>query len=111
MQATNFFANIFGHFFYNEEYLKIACWRRNSRHSPGVNLGVNADASAKGDGVGSMTLAVEVEEDVEGEEGVPNGKHRRRFVGRWLMDSQSNDRFKVAHAMTIDLKTLRNENT
>lgn len=56
------------------------------------------DASANGDGVGSMTLEVEVDGDV----GLPNGKQRRRFVGRWLIDSQSNERFNVAQAMTAN---------
>lgn len=47
-----------------------------------------------------MTFAVEID-DVEGDVGVPKGRHRRRFVGRWLMDSQSKERFKVAHAIMI----------
>lgn len=46
--------------------------------SPGVSFGVNEAASANGDGVGSMILDV----DVEGDVGLPNGKQRRRFVGR-----------------------------
>jgi hypothetical protein len=83
VEAANFLANILGHFFYEED-LKTPSKEeaRPPRHSPGVNLGVKADASAKGDGVGSMTLAVELEEDVEGDVGVPKGRHRRRFVGR-----------------------------
>lgn len=48
---------------------------------PGVNLGVNAEASLKGDGVGSMTRDVELEA-VDGELGVPKGKQRRLLVGR-----------------------------
>jgi hypothetical protein len=80
---------------------------------------VKADASAKGDCVGSITLAVELDEDVEGDVGVPKGRHRRRFVGRWLIDSQSKERFNVAHAMisanlfslSIRERTRMNENT
>lgn len=71
------------------------------RNLPGVNLGVNDEASANGDCVASMIFEVELE-DVEGEDGVPNGKHLRRLVGRWLIDSQSNERFNVAHAMIIN---------
>jgi hypothetical protein len=29
-----------------------------------------------------MTFAVELEDEVEGDDGVPKGRHRRRFVGR-----------------------------
>lgn len=68
---------------------------------PGVNLGVKAEASANADGVGSMSFDVELEE-VEGDDWVPNGKQRRRFVGRWLRDSQSKERFKVAQAITTN---------
>lgn len=50
------------------------------KNSPGVNFGVYEDASAKGDGVGSMSFDVELE--VEGEVGLPKGKHRRRLAGR-----------------------------
>lgn len=65
---------------------------------PGVSFGANDDASPNGDGVGSITF--ELEADVDGVEvGLPKGKKRRRLVGRWLSDSQSSDRFKVAHAI------------
>lgn len=67
------------------------------KFSPGVNLGEKVEASANADGVGSMSFEVEL--DVEGDVGVPNGKHRRRFDERWLRDSQSKERFKVAQAM------------
>lgn len=58
-----------------------------------------------------MTFAVELEDDVEGDVGVPKGRHRRRLVGRWLIDSQSKERFNVAQAMIfyISLETHTNE--
>lgn len=74
-------------------------------------MGVKAEASANADGVGSMSFEVELEE-VEFDAELPNGKHRRRFVGRWLMDSQSKDRFKVAQAIiTTDDDTNSERNT
>jgi hypothetical protein len=49
---------------------------------PGVNFGAKIDASVNGDGVGSITFDAELE-DVEGDDdGLPNGRHLRRFVGR-----------------------------
>lgn len=44
----------------------------------GVNFGVNAEASANADGVVSVAI---LEVDVDGDEGVPKGRHLLRFVG------------------------------
>jgi len=61
-------------------------------------------ASLKADVVGSTNNLLEPAGicgvvDVDG-----NGLHRLRFVGRWLNDSKSSDRFNVAHAILIQLK-------
>lgn len=36
----------------------------------------------------------------------PNGPQRLRLFGRWLMESQSNDRFNVAHAISLKFETI-----
>lgn len=40
--------------------------------------------------------------ELVGDDGfAPNGKQRLRFAGRWFKDSQSSERFRVTHAMTV----------
>lgn len=63
---------------------------------PGVSF-VN-DASLKADGVGS-TVSLLVPGWICGVAADANGLQRLRLFGRWFIDSQSSDRFKVAHAI------------
>lgn len=71
------------------------------QYLPGVSFG-QADVSANTDGTGSLRTrehpAAALWCDVL-PAAAPNGEQRLRLVGRWLIDSQSSERFSVAHAI------------